>query len=450
MRPIIVGGDIGAYATARAFHEAYGVPAVVLAGVRVGAVAHSRIVDLRIRPGLNDPDTLAAAVLEVAGEAPNAAHLVLGSADWLVETIVAVRERLESAGVVVPYPGGDLVSQVSDKAALMDLAARCAVPHPRTARATPRHDAAPPVGEACAADLQFPVVVKPASTAAARDLDYPGMAKVHVARDAAELHALWDTMRTAGVGVQMLVQEFVPGPDSAMVAVNVFIDPGGRVRIAQFGRVLLEEYTPSAMGNSVAQLTGDAVGGPAEAVAGVVRLLRQIGWHGFANADLKRDADGTYRLLEINPRVGRSGYAVTASGYNVAAMYGAAFLGRDPSRELTQGPVRMLTGTGTGTGSAADGPAPRNGDRTTDSANDRTVEAIPLATAGHLFTVVPWVVLRRYLPAPLRAQVRRVRRTGAVTNPLYYRVERHPRRWAYIAAAMVNYALKLRRHHPGS
>lgn len=439
VRPIIVGGDIGAYATARAFHEAYGVPAVVLAGVRVGAVAHSRIVDLRIRPGLEDPDTLAEAVLEVAAEAVGAAHLVLGSADWLVAAIVTVRQRLESAGVVVPYPDHELVATVSDKAALMDLAARAEVPHPRTALGVPSDDDPP------GADLSFPVVIKPASTAGARDLDYPGMAKVHVAGDTAQLQSLWGTMRAAGVAAPMLVQEFVPGPDSSMVALNVFIDPGGRVRIAQFGQVLLEEYAPSAVGNSVAQLTGDAVGSQAEAVRHVVGLLRQIGWRGFANADLKRDATGTYRLLEINPRVGRSGYAVTASGYNVAAMYGSAFLGQDASRELNNGPVRMLAAGRPAGDQAPPAPPSAARRRTGNGAQD-----IPLATAQHLFTVVPWVVLRRYLPAPLRARVRRVRRTGAVTNPLYYRAERHPRRLAYIAAAMVNYERKLRRYHPGS
>lgn len=417
VRPIVVGGDIGAYATARAFHEAYGIPTVVLAGVRVGAVAHSRIVDLRITPGLDDPGRLAAAVLEVMGEEPAATHLVLGSADWLVTALALVRERLERAGAVVPYPDHGLVERVADKAVLMDLADAAAVAHPRTITAVPQHQD-PDV------TFGFPVVVKPASTAAAQAVEYPGKAKAHVLRDAGELQQLWQTMRTAGVDVPMLVQEFIAGPDSSMAAVNVFIDPAGRVRLAQFGRVLLEEHAPTAVGNSVAQITTDPAGAQARAVREVVTLLRSLGWRGFANADLKRGPDGVYRLLEINPRVGRSGYAVTASGYNVAGMYGETFLDTPPAQPWRTGPVRDM-------------PPQQEAD-----------DVIPVATAQHVFTVVPWQVLRRYLSAPLRAQVRRVWRAGAVTNPLYYPVERHPRRWAYIAAAMVNYRRKLARHHP--
>lgn len=417
IRPIVVGGDIGAYATARAFHEAYGVRTVVLAGVRVGAVAHSRIVDLRITPGLDDPGVLGTAVLQVVAEEPAATHLVLGSADWLVTALTRVRERLEEAGAVVPYPDHELVERVADKAVLMDLAETGGVAHPRTIVAVPR-DEEPEV------TFAFPVVVKPASTAAAQAVEYPGKAKAHVLRDAQQLHELWRTMRKAGVDVPMLVQEFIAGPDSSMAAVNVFIDPAGRVRVAQFGRVLLEEHAPTAVGNSVVQMTTDPAGAQARAVRDVVSLLRRLGWRGFANADLKRGPDGTYRLLEINPRVGRSGYAVTASGYNVAGMYGETFLHTPPAEPWRTGPLR-------------DVPAQRDGE-----------DVIPVATAQHIFTVVPWQVLRRYLSAPLRAQVRRVWRAGAVTNPLYYPVERHPRRWAYIAAAMANYRRKLARHHP--
>lgn len=88
VRPIILGGDIGAYGTARAFHEAYGVRSVVIAGVSTGAVAHSAIVDHRVVPGIEDTDVLVAAVRAAATEVPGSRAVVLASADWLVRTLV--------------------------------------------------------------------------------------------------------------------------------------------------------------------------------------------------------------------------------------------------------------------------------------------------------------------------------------------------------------------------
>jgi len=133
-----------------------------------------------------------------------------------------------------------------------------------------------------------------------------------------------------------------------------------------------------------------------------------VGWAGFASLDVKRDPrDGVYRFLELNPRVGRSGYSVTAAGYNVARMYVEAFLDA----------------------------APRDGFRAGD--------------AEHLFAVVPLALVKRYVSRAQWERVRRLRKAGRVTNPLFYRVERHPRRLAYLAIAMGNQFRKFARHHPG-
>jgi D-aspartate ligase len=70
--------------------------------------------------------------------------------------------------------------------------------------------------------------------------------------------------------------------------------------------------------------------------------------------------------------------------------------------------------------------------------------------AEHLFTVVPLALVRRYVSADQWERVRRLARAGAVTNPLYYRAERDPRRIAYLTAAMVNQFRKFAHHHPGT
>lgn len=104
--------------------------------------------------------------------------------------------------------------------------------------------------------------------------------------------------------------------------------------------------------------------------------------------------------------MGRSGYAVTASGYDVGQMYVDAFV-------------------------------------------DHRAVAPVIGTAEHLFHVVPVPLVTRYLSAADAAVVRRLARSGAATNPLLYRAERDPRRWLEIAAAQANQVRKFARYHPG-
>ncbi|PWD49792.1 carboxylate--amine ligase [Serinibacter arcticus] len=418
-RPIVLGGDIGAYGTARAFHEAFGVTSVVLAGAATWPVRDSSIVDLRVVGEELTVEAVVRRVRAVVAEEPGRTHVLLASADWLVDVVVAARAALAADGVVVPYAAAEVVAAASHKGTVMRACERLGLPHPRTLVVA--------AGSEVPAEVPLPAVVKFASTADAHDVDYAGRAKVHRVTDRAELVALLGRIGATGYTGDVLVQEELPGGDAAMAAVNVMVDAAGRVTFAQLGRVLLEEHTPTALGNSVAQVTADASSDAAAraSIDDVLELLRDLDWRGFANVDLMRGADGRYRVLEINPRVGRSGFAPTASGYNVARLYVEGWIG------------------------AAGAVAPAGGDGGASGDDGAASAPAVLGEREHLFVVVPLAILRRYAP-DARAQVRALRRAGAVTNPLYYRAERNPRRWLFIAVAMVNQVRKFRRFHPGA
>lgn len=362
--------------------------------------------------------TLIATLASIAAEQPEVSHLVLASADWLVEALAAAAPSLREAApnLCVPYPEASVVARGADKAHVMAACERLGIPHPATAVVHIGHD-----GVASPREVTFPAVVKVASTSAAHEVSYPGQAKVHVVANDGELGDLLDRMASAGLRGDVLVQEQLPGGDSSMAAANMFLGRDGQWRFGQFGRVLLEEHTPTALGNSVAQVTADSASDPlaGQVLELVADLLADLRWTGFANVDLMRDGDGRYRVLEVNPRVGRSGYAVTASGYNVARMYVQEFLGEN---------------------------AP-DGDR--DSALGAWGTSVIKGAREHLFTVVPVLLLRVFARAQWR-QIRPLVLRGRVTNPLYYRAERSPKRWLYIATAMVNQARKFARTHPAS
>src|SRR5690606_13378997 len=101
-----------------------------------------------------------------------------------------------------------------------------------------------------------------------------------------------------------------------------------KVRFSAFGRVLLEEHTPGALGNPAGIITAHDETIAAQAT----RLLEHLGWTGYANFDLKHDPrDGRTVFFELNPRLGRSNLYITAGGRNTAELYVREHLqGLDP------------------------------------------------------------------------------------------------------------------------
>ena len=101
-------------------------------------------------------------------------------------------------------------------------------------------------------------------------------------------------------GLEMILQEYVPGPPSAHRFVDGFRDREGRIR-ARFARQRLRMYPPR-FGNStfMRSIPLDEV---TDAVAALDRLLEVVDHRGPFSAEFKRDRrDGVDRLLEVNGR----------------------------------------------------------------------------------------------------------------------------------------------------
>ena len=167
--------------------------------------------------------------------------------------------------------------------------------------------------------------------------------------------------------------------------------------------VLLEEHTPSGLGNPAAMITGRSD----EMFDQARRFLDATGYVGFANFDVKVDPrDGSLRFFEVNPRIGRNNYYVTAAGAN---------------------PMRFLVD---------------------DRVHGRTVEPV-VVDREVLYSILPHRLLLRYVREPaLRARVQRLIRSGAVAHPLRYAADASVRRRAYVATAMLNQVRKFATHYP--
>ncbi|MFL5576945.1 MAG: ATP-grasp domain-containing protein [Gemmatimonadaceae bacterium] len=223
------------------------------------------------------------------------------------------RERLARVfRFVVADP--TLVEDLVDKGRFQALAERHDLPVPAARRISG--------GEAGAAppelDLRFPVIVKPLTHRGWRRA-ISGSAKALQADTPEALRALWP--RLAAAGMDLLVQELIPGPETRIESYHVYVDRRGDV-VAEFtGRKI--RTSPPSCGRSTALTITDA----ADVAALGRAVVRKLGLRGVAKFDFKRDPEGRLHLLEINPRFNLWHHLGAVAGVNLPALVYADMVG---------------------------------------------------------------------------------------------------------------------------
>ena len=187
-----------------------------------------------------------------------------------------------------------LVASLMDKGAFSELARHAGLPVPRTFTPRTLEDA-----ERVAAELTYPAIVKPSQPTAWKHPELPR--EIRTAK-AIVLHSREELMRVcravAPWGLALILQEYVPGDDSAHYDVHAFIDRQGQPRATFCGRKWRIHPPHVGSGCFVESLHEPAL----EALT--VDILRRIGYRGIANLNFKRhDLTGEFKLLEINARV---------------------------------------------------------------------------------------------------------------------------------------------------
>jgi predicted ATP-grasp superfamily ATP-dependent carboligase len=182
--------------------------------------------------------------------------------------------------------------------------------------------------------LTYPLFVKPLrterATATGQGAGVPG--KGWQVRSPAALMERCRLLETSGVR-RVIIQEYVPGPDSGLVSVHVYVEPSGRVAGTFTGKKLRCCPPDAGIGTHVVSERDDAL------VATSIRILAQLAYTGFAILQYKQDArDGTMKLLEINCRYGTWTELPSRSGCNFpAAAYAAITRQRVPVLDQRDG-----------------------------------------------------------------------------------------------------------------
>jgi len=160
--------------------------------------------------------------------------------------------------------------------------------------------------------------------------------KALVVSTAGELTELWGKLARAGADV--LVQEYVPGPESRIESYHAYVDAEGGV-VAEFTGRKIRTFPP-AMGHSTALTVSDA----SDVIAAGRDVIERIGLTGVLKADYKRADDGSLHLLEINPRFNLWHHLAAAAGLNIPALVYADLGGerRPPVRGARPGATWSL------------------------------------------------------------------------------------------------------------
>ncbi|MEO6018922.1 MAG: hypothetical protein ABIP45_01580 [Knoellia sp.] len=412
--PVIVGAHVGGYSLVRAFHEAYGVKSLVVTGATSWVVDNSAILEIVHCSDAHDPEVLAATLHGADFAALSQPKILLATSDSLVDVISLMRDQLDESWKV-PYVGAGPLEIATRKHTFAEVAEKAGVSIPATTILDMDTEASGTAYAEMVPAQGYPMILKPTAPRAWNTVTFEGQAKVHEVASADELRDLLDRIHGSGYRAKLILQDMIPGDDTGMRILTCYCDKNSQVRFASYGRTLIEEHSPGLLGVPAAILTGQNRAIVDEAV----RLLAELTWVGYANFDLKYDPrDGKSKFFELNPRLGRSNYYVTGTGFNAVKWYVDEYVHDNLPEEF----------------------------ELVEADTETVYSVVPVRT-------IKWALARH---PELWARVRRVIKAGGLRNPMHYRAEKHPVRWAKVLAAGASYDRKFHQYydpeaafHPG-
>jgi D-aspartate ligase len=313
--PVVLGGDILAYSYARCFNEAYGIKTMVISGVDVKFTSSSRFTDYHIEPAMGEGDEAIAMMLRQLGAELAAAGktaVLLGSADWHVRTISQHKEELEE-WFVVPYNDFALLDDITQKGRFYAICEELGMAYPKTRL----FDCSEADCDLVLDGFMFPLIAKPSNSACYDTMSFAGKEKVYEAKDADDLHRIFNLLHDAGYDKELVVQDFIPGDDDTIRSLTTYSVEGGRVAAVSGGQVILQDHSPERIGNPSCILLERSE----QLIEDAKRFCEHVNYRGFANFDAKYDSrDGKFKFFEVNVRPGANTWYMTLGGVNFAKL----------------------------------------------------------------------------------------------------------------------------------
>ena len=394
--PVLIGADIGTYSIARTFHEEYGVISKIFSQEILGATNNSKIIDQTTISNMNAKD-LVKELKEFANDTKNIKKILLACSEWYVDIIVLYKKELEKVGYIIPYVDKDILDNIVQKKNFYEICKKLKIDYPDTIIVNKDNyqDVEIP--------WEYPIIAKKSDTNTWHYATFDGKKKVFKINSYSELQDILTKVYTSTYEDSFILQKMVPGDDYNMRVLTCYVDQNHEVIFSCLGNPLLEEKTPGAIGNYVSIITLPM---EKEILDAAKKFLKEVKYVGFANFDIKYDAtDKKYKFFEINVRLGRSNFYMTASGANYSKYVVEEYI-----------------------------------------ENKKTKKEV-IAYNPWLYTIVPNVVIKKYVSnKELVKEYLKLKKEKKYTHPLYYKKDMNIKRWFYIKVAYFNQIRKFKKY----
>lgn len=394
--PVLIGADIGTYSIARSFYLEYGVKSKIFSQEILGATNNSKIIEQVTIPNMNAKD-LVKELKVFANSTKGIKKILLACSEWYVDIIVLYKKELEKNGYIIPYVDKEILDHIVRKDNFYKVCEKLHIPYPETIVVTKDNykDVKIP--------WEYPIIAKNSDKNTWHYAEFPGKKKIFRIKSEEELRDVLDRVYNSSYKDTFCLQKMVPGEDYNMRVLTCYVNKHHDVVFSCLGQPLLEEKTPGAIGNYVSIITREM---EKDILDAAKKFLKEVKYVGYANFDIKYDStDNTYKFFEINVRLGRSNYYMTASGANYTKYVVSEYV---EDKELTK-------------------------------------EESPYNP--WVYTIVPNYVIKKYVGnKDLVKEYLKLKREKKYTHPLYFKKDINLKRWFYIKAAYFNQIRKFKRY----
>ena len=310
---LIVGMDANAYYMARCYHEKYNRKAFLIGKNPIWFTSLSKIVNTSYNSNLWKEEVFLDVLNNFYNEHQDKKILLVSSTENYI-TMISKNKELLKDKFYFNYPNKELIDIITNKELFYkNFSNNNLIEIPKTLYYECNKDSSLEI------EFDYPIIVKPADVVSYRQIEFIGKKKIYKINNYDELNETIKLIKDGGYKSTLIIQEYIPGDDSLLFDSVIYSDKSGKVKRITFAQIGLQEHAYNLVGNAAVLINGySTINYDKKVIEDIKNFAESINYTGFAEFDLKYDIrDKKFKVLEINPRQGRSSYYLKCAGSNL-------------------------------------------------------------------------------------------------------------------------------------